>query len=121
MRRLLRNVVTLAAIYAVTLNVIFLGLMPFSPAANAADPFSVICHSITSGDQAPVKSGLVPGHACEHCNLCSISEPPPVPDIALATAMVPPRILHVLQPVSMPGRIGTTCEPKLARGPPQPA
>ena len=112
--------VTVLAIYAVALNVIFLGLAPAGPAA-ATDPFSVICHSIAAaaGDEAPAKPGLLPGHACEHCNLCSATAPPPAPDVALVIALRPALILDVLRPVSAPRRAGLTSDPKLARGPPR--
>ena len=120
MRLLLKKTVTVLAIYAVALNVVFLGLAPAGPAA-ANDPFSVICHSIAgaAGDEAPAKSGLVPGHACEHCNLCSAAEPPPAPDVGLAVDLAPSRILQVLLPASAARRAGLTSDPKLARGPPQ--
>jgi hypothetical protein len=118
MRRMVRRGVTLLAIYAVALNVIFLGLSPLG--ASAVDPFSVICHSVagTQGDEAP-QSGLIPGHACEHCNLCSAVAPPPAPDVVLATDLGPARILHVQRPASAAPRIGVTSDPKLARGPPR--
>ena len=120
MHRLLRKIVTVLAIYAVALNVIFLGLAPAGPVA-ANDPFSVICHSIAAaaGDETPAKPGLLPGHACEHCNLCSASEPPPAPDVALAIDLRPARILDIPRPVSAPRHAGLTSDPKLARGPPQ--
>jgi hypothetical protein len=117
MRRILRRGVTLLAIYAVALNIIFLGLSPLG--ASAVDPFSVICHSVTTqGDEAP-QSGLIPGHACEHCNLCSAVAPPAAPDVALALDLGPARILHLLRPASAAPRIGVTSDPKLARGPPR--
>jgi hypothetical protein len=118
LRRLLRRGVTLAATYAVALNVIFLGLAPFAAKANPADPFSIICHSLAGGDEAPAKSGLVPGKACEHCNLCGATEPPPAPEIAYAVDTAPPRLLRILIPVSMPDRGSVTAGPHLARGPP---
>ena len=120
MRRLLRRSVTLLAIYAVALNVIFLGLAPIAGNAAALDPFSVICHSVTGtqGDAAP-KSGLIPGHACEHCNLCSAAAPPPAPDVAFNIDLGPARILQVLRPASAPTHAGVTSNPKLARGPPR--
>jgi hypothetical protein len=116
MRRILRRCVTLVAIYAVALNVIFLGLAPIAANAAAVDPFSVICHSIarTQGDEAP-KSGLIPGHACEHCNLCSAV----APGVALNVDFRPARILQVLHPASAPTHAGVTPNPKLARGPPR--
>ena len=122
MRRLLRRSVTVLAIYAVALNVIFLGLSPVTGNAAAIDPFSVICHSVTGapGNQAP-KPGLIPGHACEHCNLCSITEPPAAPDVALAIEFRPVWVRHMLRPASTPLHAGLTSDPKLARGPPQQA
>lgn len=118
-----RRVISFLAIYAVALNLIFLGLAPVGASANAIDPFSVICHSIagTQGDEAPSKSGLIPGHACEHCNLCSIVAPPPAPDVALNIDFRPVRILQVLRPESTEPRAGLSSDPKLARGPPQKA
>ena len=111
---------TLLAIYAVALHVILLGLAPFTGTTSAVDPFLIICHSVTGspGDEAPVKSGLVPGHACEHCNLCSVTAPPPAPDVVLAVNLDPVQILHVLRLASAASRIGLTSDPKLARGPP---
>jgi len=117
-----RRSVTLLAMLAVALHIILLGLAPAGPVAAAgADPFSVICHASAAitGDEAPVNSGLVPGHACEHCNLCSIAAPPSAPDATLAGTVVPTRILHVLRPASIPLRIGATSDPRLAQGPPQ--
>jgi hypothetical protein len=120
MRSMLRKAIALVAIYAIALNVVFLGLAPAGPAAGS-DPFSVICHSIAAaeGDEAPAKPGLLPGHACEHCNLCSATEPPPAPDVALAIDLAPAGVLHVLRPVSALSRAGLTSDPKLARGPPR--
>ena len=117
------RVVTLLAIYAVALRVILLGLVPINIAsANAVDPFSVICHSTTgagqAGHQAPGKSGLIPGRACEHCDLCNAIAPPEAPDYALAGTMAPARIIHVLRPHAAVPRRGVTSEPRLARGPP---
>ncbi len=120
MRRLLRKCVTVLAIYAVALNVIFLGFTPANANAAAVDPFSVICHSIagTQGDEAP-KTGFIPGHACEHCNLCSAVAPPPAPDVALAIDFRPARVVQVLHPASASFHAGLTSDPKLARGPPR--
>ena len=122
MRRLLRRSVILLAVYAVALHVILLGLAPFATAGASVDPFSIICHDASGpGGEGLVKPGLIPGHACEHCNLTSAVAPPPAPDVALAGRMAPPRVLHVLRPVAMPGRVGLTSDPRLARGPPRSA
>jgi hypothetical protein len=124
MRIGLRRAVSWMAIYAVALHVILLGLASVATDASAAvNPFSVICHSIAhagaAGDEAPGKSDLIPGHACEHCNLCSAVAPPPAPNVALFGSMAPARVLHVLRPVSAQARVSVTSDPKLARGPPQ--
>jgi len=116
----IRRSVTLLAIYAVALHAILLGLAPIAAGNAAVDPLAVICHSVSgpAGNETPVKSGLVPGSACEHCNLCSAIAPPPAPDVALAGTMGPVRVLHVLRPVSAIGRAPVTSGPRLARGPP---
>ena len=103
MRLLLRRGVTVLAIYAVALHVILLGLVPIAANGEIVNPFSVICHSagpVAAGDEAPGKPDLIPGHACEHCNLCSAAAPPPAPDIVLIGNLLPTRLLHVLRPAS---------------------
>ena len=118
-----RRTLSCVAIYAVALHVILLGLSSIAAATSAAvDPFSVICHSVAragaAADEAPANPDLIPGHACEHCNLCSATAPPPAPDVAFNVDLRPARILHVLRPVSAAARSDVTSDPKLARGPP---
>jgi hypothetical protein len=117
-----RRTVGWVAIYAVALHIILLGLVPFNAdGSDAADPFSVICQSANSGqagDTTPGKPDLIPGHACEHCNLANAVAPPPAPDTALIVTLAPARVLHVLRPMSAPPRASVTSDPKLARGPP---
>lgn len=122
MRPARQRFLSLLAIYAVALHTIFLGFAPTgaAAAAAAADPFSVICHSATPAEQSGGQADhLLPGHACEHCNLCSASEPPPAPTVALTVTMAPARIYHLLIPVSAPPRTGIASDPKQARGPPR--
>jgi hypothetical protein len=115
--------VTLLAIYAVALHVILLGLVPIAANGLTVDPFSVICHSAAStaapGDEAPSKADLIPGHACEHCNLCSAAAPPPAPDIVLIGNLMPTRLLRVLRPASHAPTAGIAFRPNFARGPPR--
>jgi hypothetical protein len=118
MRALVRQVMSWAAIYAVALHVILLGLMPVTVTGETVNPFSVICHSVTPGDQAPGKPDLAPGHACEHCNLCSAA-PPPEPATASIGQLLPARLLHVLRPVSQAPCTGIAFTPHFARGPPR--
>ena len=117
MRNLARQMTTWAAIYAVALHVILLGLAPFAAAADSADPVSVICHSVTPGDDGAGKAGLVPGHACEHCNLCGAAAPPE-PGLAPSATLLPSRLLGILRPVSQTPLTGIAFTANLARGPP---
>ena len=120
MRLQLRRSVTWLAIYAVALHAILLGLAPISANSATADPFSVIClHN--AGTSLPAErqpSGLVPGHACEHCNLCSAAAPPPEPGLVMIGTLTPARLLQVLRPVSTAPGAGVAFRPNLARGPP---
>ena len=118
-----RKIIGVLAIYAVALHVILAGLVPVGALATTVDPLSVICHSIPAGaaDQDQDKSVPTPGHACEHCNLCSTAAPPPAPVTALDIRLAPARVLHVLRPLSTAARTALTSNPKLARGPPQEA
>jgi hypothetical protein len=110
------------AIYAVALHVILLGLVPIAANGENVNPFSVICHSVApagaAGDETPAKPDLIPGHACEHCNLCSAA-PPPEPAVVAIGNLLPARLLHVLRPVSHAPRTGVAFTPNLARGPPR--
>jgi hypothetical protein len=117
-----RRAVSWAAIYAVALHAILLGVVPIAANGATVDPFSVICHSVASAavpdDEAPGKPDLVPGHACEHCNLCAAAAPLPAPDIVLIGILMPTRLLQVLRPASAAPRVGIAFRPNLARGPP---
>ena len=120
----MRRSVTLLAIYAVALHVILLGLAPIALGGSIGpDPFQVICHSVASsdagGDQTTGKPDLAPGHACEHCNLCSVMAPPEAPDTALAGTIAPAQVLHLLRPNSSSLRAGRLTHARLARGPPR--
>jgi len=119
MRGLARQVVSWAAIYAVALHVILLGLVPIAANGDTVNPFLVICHSVApAGDEAQGKSDRVPGHACEHCNLCSAAAPPE-PAVVLIGNLLPKRLLHVLRPASHAPTAGVAFRPHLARGPPR--
>jgi hypothetical protein len=122
MRLLLRRGVTVLAIYAVALHVILLGLAPIAANGEIVNPFSVICHGIAptgaAGDETPGKPDLIPGHACEHCNLCSAAAPPPAPGIVLIGNLLPTRLLQVLRPASNAAPASIALRPNFARGPP---
>jgi hypothetical protein len=121
MRGLPRQVLCWVAIYAVAVHTLLAGIAPpVAAAPDGIDPLSVIClHDAGAGspaDRQPV--GMVPGHACEHCNLCNAAAPPPAPDIVLIGNLTPARLLHVLRPASHAPSAGIAFRPNLARGPP---
>jgi hypothetical protein len=120
MRMQLRRGVTWLAIYAVALHAILLGLAPIAAASAAADPLSVIClHNTDAGSPAGQQpSDLVPGHACEHCNLCSAAAPPAAPDLIVSGNLKPARLLQAPRPASATPNSGVSYCPNLARGPP---
>ena len=124
----LRRAVSLAAIYAVALQTIVLGIVPMASGTGgsvAGDPFSIICHSNTQtvapAEQTPDTPDIIPGHACDYCNLCTVTAPPPTPSLALFGRLLPARALPVLRPLSTTVRSGVASDPKLARGPPHSA
>lgn len=120
MRSGAKRILSLAAAYAVALHAaLWVAAAPFAP-ASAVDPFTIICHSDASApaEQAPANGPMVPGHACDHCNLCSAVAPPTTPDTAVLGQLAPAELLLVLRPVSLAGRDGIAISPHLARGPP---
>jgi hypothetical protein len=122
MRFWLRQSVTLLAIYAVALHVILLGFAPIGPAgANAADSFGVICHAVAPSEDgtSPAAPHLIPGSACDHCNLCSATTPPTAPQTAFDFAPVPAFAAPLWRTAHTVPRPGVTSDPKLARGPPR--
>ena len=116
------------AIFAIALHTALWGIGPLVTAADAADPFSVICHGVpqaaanneTSNDQSPANpdTGV---HGCDHCNLCSATAAPVALDAVFAGQLIPARLLQVLRPVSTAATTNLATTPKLARGPPQQA
>src|SRR5882672_2373455 len=102
MRGLTKKLLSWVAIYAVAVHTLLTGIGPaFATAQENADPLSVIClhdaGAAVPADQQP--AGLLPGHACEHCNVCS-AVTAAVPEIVLIGNLLPPRLLRVLHPAS---------------------
>jgi hypothetical protein len=120
MRGLGKKVLSWVAIYAVAMHTLLTGIAPvFAAAQDNVDPFSVIClHDAGSNSPTSLPSGLVPGHACEHCNLCNAVAPPPAPDLVVFGNLMPSRLLQVLQPASAAPGTSIVYRPNLARGPP---
>ncbi|HET7849932.1 MAG TPA: DUF2946 family protein [Pseudolabrys sp.] len=116
------RVLTWIAIYAVALHVVLLGLIPPVTAGQGAgfDPLSSICHSQPAGQtqEGSDNPDFVPGHACEHCNLCAAYAPPMAPPDVQAARLAPTRILDVLRPISATVQTSTVADLRLARGPP---
>jgi len=118
--RLGRQVLSWVAIYAVAMHTLLTGIGPaLATAQDGVDPFSVIClHDGGTGAPTSLPSGLAPGHACEHCNLCSAVAPPPAPDLVAFGNLMPTRLLQVLRPASTAPGTSIFYRPNLARGPP---
>ena len=98
-----RRALSFAAIYVIALHTILLGLVPVSAGESVVgDPLSVICHSnaqaAAPAEQVPGRPDIIPGHACDQCNLCSASVAP-VLDPVLAGQLAPMRQLQVLIPL----------------------
>jgi hypothetical protein len=120
--RTARQIVNFVAIYAVALHAILFGFAPMLAGGSAGnDPFAIICHSDAQGvapaEQSPGRPDIVPGHVCDHCNICSASTSP-VLNSVLAGQLAPTRLLQVLQPVSAAVRSHLAITLHLARGPP---
>ena len=116
MRPLFRHSVTLLAIWAIALHTVLWASIGPLNGQLAIDPFTVICHSGTSGPVEQAPPPIVPAHPCDHCTLCSAIASPPVPDTSLTLRLEPVRVLQVLVGVA-PGD-DVTADLKLARGPP---
>ena len=113
MRTGIRQFLSMASAFAIAMHtVLWVAVAPLA-AIQAIDPFTVICHSETS---APAEQA--PGHACDHCNLCSAVAPPTAPVTALTARFEPVRTLGILRPVNVLRRDDVAADPKLARGPP---
>jgi hypothetical protein len=114
-----RQVLSWVAIYAVAMHTLLTGIGPaFATAPDSIDPLAVICLHDAGTGSTSMPSGLVPGHACEHCNLCSAAAAPPTPDLVVFGNLMPARLLRVLRPASTPPGTGIAFRPNLARGPP---
>ncbi len=123
MRVRVKRATSWAAIYAVALHAILLGIAPvITNGSVAADPFSVICHSGSQAaaptSEAPGKPDLIPGQACDHCNLCSASAPPQVLDMVLAGRLAPVKLPQGLRPAIAVNYDGIANNPNRTRGPP---
>jgi hypothetical protein len=120
MRGWSKKALSWVAIYTVALHTLLTGIAPaLASAQDNVDPFSVIClHDAGAGAPTGLPSGLMPGHACEHCNLCSAVAPPPTPDLVVFGNLMPSRLLQVLRPASAVPAAGIVYHPNLARGPP---
>ena len=121
MRVWLRRNVSLLAIYVIALTTILSAFSAPRPAGAAFDPFSVICHSGSSGsaatEQTPAQKA--PSKACDHCSLCLVTASLAGPDAIPAGRLTPPSVLQILTPASTAARAHFAVTPNLARGPPQ--
>jgi hypothetical protein len=119
----IRRVVSWAAIYAIALQTILVGILPLTDRSSiGGDTFSVICRSdnpyFAFNDIFPGGNDDLVGHDCHHCALCNASVSPNPPETFIA-AVLPLVAAHVFQQLLCPPTLGVTSNPKLARGPPQ--
>ena len=120
MRTGIRRILSVTAAFAIALHTVLWAAVAPLAATSIVDPFTVICHSEASGpaEPAPDHGALLPGHACDHCNLCSAAAPPATPDGTVMAQLVPAELPLVLHPVSIALRDGIATSPHRARGPP---
>jgi hypothetical protein len=120
MRGGVRRTLSLLAITAIALHAVLWGAAAPPAASATIDPFSIICHSETPGaaPDAQTPGDSAPTHACDHCNLCSVTAPPAALDTVLAGRLEPARLLQILRPLASAARSSRATTPKLARGPP---
>jgi len=117
----IERVVSLAAIYAIALQTILLGITPVA-GFRYVDPFLVICRgdgqALASTTQTDRDHDQQPGQGCQHCTLCNTSTPPSVPFTAVGLIAF---FGHALVFFPTPARpcIGVVSGHKLPRGPPQ--
>ena len=122
MHRGFRRVLGVVAIVAITLQTALWGGTTTHASATTFDPFSVICHSggnvDAASDQTPTSPVSVPGHACDHCNLCSAAPAPAVSPAGVVVRLLPNRLSRVLEPVSIVPRARLEVSLKGPRAPP---
>ena len=122
MRAGVRRFLSMVAIFSIALHTVLWGAVAPLADGPAIDPFSVICHSraptASPTDQSPASPASAPTHACDHCNFCSVTTPLAALDTALASHLLPVRLLQVLRPVTVAAHSHLATTPHLARGPP---
>jgi len=119
MRAGIGRAVSVVAVFAVTFHTALWAAVAPVSTAPAVDPFTVICHSEAAqpADSGSDQGVPAPGHACDHCNLCSAATPP-LPQTAFFISVEPAQVSQILRPASTTRHISATADPKLARGPP---
>jgi len=118
-----RQIVSVLAMYVIALNTILWAALAPTPVAASFDPLSAICHTVAQAadqtgaaqDGQPAK----PSKACDHCSLCSATQPSSSGvDNVLAGVLEPGRLLRILQPSDAARTTSVDFSPGLARGPP---
>ena len=119
MQALIRQILGMAAAFALALQTALWGIAPMH-AALPIDPLAVICHSEASNSTDPAPDGLpsAPAHACDHCNLCNASAPPLPQDTLLAGRFAPTPTFQAPYLVDTARHDDVVTHSRLARGPP---
>lgn len=100
------------------LHVVLAGMV--AAGFGSSDSFSAICHTVPASGMAgdaPGDPKLLPGQACEHCNLCG-SVALAAPEAAVAAILLPARLIAILRPVATASADGHSIASLRARGPP---
>lgn len=116
-----RKFLGVVAILAIALHAVLWAAAPMA-AANAVDPFTVICHSEAASPGAdqdqPAPANPSPSHACDHCTLCAAAAQPAALDNGLGLRLTPTTLVQLPHPPapSLGGDI--VHHPNRTRGPP---
>lgn len=114
----LRQAVSMAAILAIALHGLLLGLATLEA---SADPSMVICHAGASAavPDAPAPADADRVHPCDHCSPCSAVAMPPPPANVAGARLAPRPLIRLATTDAAPGT-GLLGQPR-PRGPPRSA
>jgi hypothetical protein len=119
----MKRLIISAAIYAVALQTILVGIAPLASLGfSAVDPFLIICRSDGQPHASDNGAGGSDNHrstqGCVHCVLCNMPTAPLVPSVAIGIVALASFALF-LRPSLSAQHTGFVSDRMFARGPPQ--